>query len=674
MTDDTPPDDLGPEEMRLGRAFTGAQAPASMRRYQSGGDPEHLARLAIGGGLTRTHALVGVLVVALVGATLGAYIGLSGHRGAAGAGPEARAQAAMAYDAATGDIVMFGGEQPVAGTPNVLSDTWLFDGTGWTEAHPAHTPPARYDAAAAYDPHSKRVLLIGGMGLQAGPAPSAGCGTANPAICRAPALPVEQLRDVWAWDGHDWTAVDSTPLQRFGPPSAAALDEQRGDVVLVTSSRQWSAPGGGSAGGSTGGGVVSGTAVAVPGVAKGVPVTPVGTAPAGCNTCSAGTGAPATPPPSKTASTPEPSCPGTYSNPPYPSGCVPTACTPGAKPAAPTCAYYPPPTYNPAPQTLTWTFDGARWTAYQTTIPMGAHLVWSPSLGHLLGIVQYVAIEGPAIACRQNSPCPPVGRTPSVWEWFGGGWQAANSQAESPLPNGYGAVGAPDDARGDIVVLDTTGRTWIGDGIKWARPQVAIAPSVRSGAAMAYDAKIGKVVLFGGLPVEIPKGIPAGPPTTAAPLPATSAPGKPAGTGSNGGAPATPGAAGGAPAPVQPDVIEAGQAQVQPGHVPATPPAALDDTWTWDGHVWARLGTAATPTASATAAPTATPSPTGTPSPTAAPTGSPAPSGPPSPSCPAVPAPAPPVTPGSTQSETTAPPATACPAGRGAPPAATPTP
>jgi hypothetical protein len=48
-----------------------------------------------------------------------------------------RVTVGMAYDAAHGEVVLFGG----AGE-GVLNDTWIWDGTTWTEQHPSTVPPA----------------------------------------------------------------------------------------------------------------------------------------------------------------------------------------------------------------------------------------------------------------------------------------------------------------------------------------------------------------------------------------------------------------------------------------------------------------------------------------------------------------------------------------------------
>src|SRR5207244_114050 len=49
--------------------------------------------------------------------------------------PSARQGAAMAYDAAHQQIVLFGGSNNASGG---LGDTWTWDGSDWTEQSPAH--------------------------------------------------------------------------------------------------------------------------------------------------------------------------------------------------------------------------------------------------------------------------------------------------------------------------------------------------------------------------------------------------------------------------------------------------------------------------------------------------------------------------------------------------------
>jgi Galactose oxidase, central domain len=77
----------------------------------------------------------------------------------AAAGPTPRFGAAMAYDAATGTVVLFGG---CCTLTSQFGDTWTWDGTTWTKQHPAASPTARDSAAMAYDAATGTVALFGG--------------------------------------------------------------------------------------------------------------------------------------------------------------------------------------------------------------------------------------------------------------------------------------------------------------------------------------------------------------------------------------------------------------------------------------------------------------------------------------------------------------------------------
>ena len=76
------------------------------------------------------------------------------------ASPPGRILAAMAYDAAIGTVVLFGGEDS---SDNVLGDTWTWDGTTWTQQHPATSPPARVSPAMAEDAATGTTVLFGGF-------------------------------------------------------------------------------------------------------------------------------------------------------------------------------------------------------------------------------------------------------------------------------------------------------------------------------------------------------------------------------------------------------------------------------------------------------------------------------------------------------------------------------
>jgi len=120
--------------------------------------------------------------------------------------PVARAYHAMAYDAARGQVVLFGG----ADSSNMRrDDTWVWDGTDWTPKTPLHKPDARVAAAIAYDAARGQVVLFGGWNYH-----------------------WDNLGDTWVWDGDDWTSMGpaNKPSPRHWP--AMAYDAARREVVL----------------------------------------------------------------------------------------------------------------------------------------------------------------------------------------------------------------------------------------------------------------------------------------------------------------------------------------------------------------------------------------------------------------------------------------------------------
>ncbi len=81
--------------------------------------------------------------------------------------PSPRAGAAIAYDAADGYILLFGGESPSChGGPNpsfpVCGDTWEFVAGVWTQLTPSALPSNRSDAGMAYDVSDGETVLFGG--------------------------------------------------------------------------------------------------------------------------------------------------------------------------------------------------------------------------------------------------------------------------------------------------------------------------------------------------------------------------------------------------------------------------------------------------------------------------------------------------------------------------------
>ncbi|HXZ99253.1 MAG TPA: kelch repeat-containing protein [Candidatus Binatia bacterium] len=73
--------------------------------------------------------------------------------------PLPRDSAAVAYDAATGNVMVSGGEASCSpGLPFVYTDTWTWDGTAWQQV--ASDAPAVFGVPFAYDDATKTVVLI----------------------------------------------------------------------------------------------------------------------------------------------------------------------------------------------------------------------------------------------------------------------------------------------------------------------------------------------------------------------------------------------------------------------------------------------------------------------------------------------------------------------------------
>jgi PKD domain len=128
--------------------------------------------------------------------------------------PPARFGASMAYDAADGYVVLFGGATgPYAGsTSPLLNDTWAFKGGGWTELCSACGPSPRVDASMAAVGPTGGVDLFGGLGGASGQ--------------------YKPLGDTWSFIGGAWTvlAPASSPSPRFD--AGLSLDPTSNDLVL----------------------------------------------------------------------------------------------------------------------------------------------------------------------------------------------------------------------------------------------------------------------------------------------------------------------------------------------------------------------------------------------------------------------------------------------------------
>jgi hypothetical protein len=475
-----------PDDRDLSTAFEELSAPSSTANYAT-----RTPSLEVhAGGRRWPQVLATALAVLVAVGGAGTFLALrsarqGGEPASAHGNPPARQGAAMAYDSTAGLTVMFGG---TGGSGRPLSDTWTWDGSGWTAA--ARGPAALVDVHMVDDPAAAGVLLVGqpvlassgggvagsgcAIGASANPGSSAGTPgavtgapgltpvrptgpplsdpvpTAIPApssapvpACSPPAvLPPVSASSVQTWVFHNgaWTRAASAAA----PPADAllAFDPTTRQVVAVS-------PGGVFCGAPIEGGVKTGPAIACPLVA-----TP--------NT----TGAVASLAP----------CPGVE-------GCSPIGVI------------------------STWTWSGGHWrtapaTASQPPQQVGLNLLFTdPASRHVTLMTQSNAgLYGNTfdIACVKGQSCP-VEATPQVttWSWSGSGWvQVSRVTNRAQVPPLYGASEASID--GTVVAVTDAGQTWTWAAGQWTQDTVTAQPTARNGAAMAQGPS-GSLVLFGGV-------------------------------------------------------------------------------------------------------------------------------------------------------------------------------
>jgi hypothetical protein len=126
---------------------------------------------------------------------------------AIGPSPSPRYGAAMAYDPVHHYTILFGGyDQDAAMNAELRDDTWVWDGTSWTEQDVAVRPEARASHSLVFDRARRRVALFG----------SAGTFDFSP----------------WEWDGVGW--VHESPLTQPDVVQnlAATYDEARREIIF----------------------------------------------------------------------------------------------------------------------------------------------------------------------------------------------------------------------------------------------------------------------------------------------------------------------------------------------------------------------------------------------------------------------------------------------------------
>jgi Galactose oxidase, central domain len=178
-------------------------------------------------------------------------------------GPSVRNGAAMVFDSGRGVAVLFGGYD---GT-NRLGDTWEWSGTAWTQrsAGGASDPQPRIDTAMAYDAARGVCVIFGGNGpttylgdtwewngaagtwtlRSAGgagaPEPRSRCGFTYDSSRHVTLMfggeepSANGNNDLWQWDGSAWTQIDTAsgqPGVRWNAPMV--YDSVHGNAVLFS--------------------------------------------------------------------------------------------------------------------------------------------------------------------------------------------------------------------------------------------------------------------------------------------------------------------------------------------------------------------------------------------------------------------------------------------------------
>jgi len=132
--------------------------------------------------------------------------------------PSPRVGATMIYDPANLQLVLFGG---TSGN-SVYGDTWIWDGHQWQQHLPKVSPPARAWATMVYAISLQQAILVGGSSV-----------STNPAI--------SGLNDTWQWDGATWSPLMSASAPTGGYNSAA-YDATQQALIMYASTNSKSYP------------------------------------------------------------------------------------------------------------------------------------------------------------------------------------------------------------------------------------------------------------------------------------------------------------------------------------------------------------------------------------------------------------------------------------------------
>jgi hypothetical protein len=126
--------------------------------------------------------------------------------------PGIRDSHAMAYDAASGNTVLFSGDVCNTSCAMAPNDTWTWNGTNWTKQNPATSPQARYWAAMTFDSTRHVNVLYGGVAASG-----------------------DDFSDTWEWNGSNWTQM--SPAIRSRSPTTACGRSSSSSAVRSATTR-----------------------------------------------------------------------------------------------------------------------------------------------------------------------------------------------------------------------------------------------------------------------------------------------------------------------------------------------------------------------------------------------------------------------------------------------------
>jgi hypothetical protein len=411
--------------------------------------------------------------------------------------PLARSWASMAYDDATGTVVLFGGSGPGMGAcdaDELCNDTWTWDGATWTEQNPAHSPAARANAAMAYDAAHQQVVLFGGSNntngaddtwtwdgsdwTQQSPAhhPTGSYSRGPMTYDGATQTIVLFVGDTWTWDGSDWT--QQSPAH--SPPNAGGSITYDGDhqevVLFGGSGDTWTWDG-----------------------SDWTQKTPLHNPSPRGETAMA-----------YDSSSGSVILFGGRSNTGFPSLDLGDWWTWNGtdwsqeSQGNPSGRDFASMVYDQTHRNVvlfggwrddvtsvndTWTWDGSSWTKQSpgTSPPPRGEASMAYDSDHERAVL-FGGLENNDVGATYAD----------TWTWDGTDW-TEQSPAHSPSPRGYTAM-AYDAAEHNVVLFggSLSSDTWTWDGTDWTQQSRAHSPPARSNGTMAYDPVRQEVVLFGG--------------------------------------------------------------------------------------------------------------------------------------------------------------------------------